>query len=282
MDTTILRGATASASRTCPRIVAVASGKGGVGKTWFSVSLAQCLALRSRPLRVLVLDGDFGLANVDIQLGLLPQCDLKDVVAGRSSLEDSIVRVPVGDALPGGRAVSFDVLPGHSGMPSLSALGAGQIEDLVASVRELYEYDVILFDLCAGIDVTTRRMAARADTTLVLTTEEPTALTDAYAVIKLLTRDRTSLGFESGDVRLVINQTSSYRSGQRIYDSLARACGAFLGQAPALAGMIRRDGRVSDSIRHQALMALRHPNAPSLQDVQRVAEGLLQTMPAVG
>ncbi len=250
-------------------LIAVASGKGGVGKTWLSIILAQSLAARGRS--VLLVDGDLGLANVDIQLGLTPRHDLSAVLSGRLRLEQAIVRHAPAD-LP---AAGFDILPGRSGAASLASLELGLLDRLLRTVRGLAGYDVVLLDLGAGIDPATRHMAACADTLLVISTDEPTALADAYAVLKLQARDRAARVSEAAaDVRLVVNQSTSLASGQRTYDVLARACTTFLGAAPRLAGIVRRDGRVSDAIRRQTTLLIRHPNAPAAEDVGRIADAL--------
>ena len=258
------------------RLIAVASGKGGVGKTWLSITLAQSLAARGR--KVLLVDGDLGLANVDIQLGLTPRHDLAAVLSGRRGLSDVIIRHATQE-LP---AAAFDILPGRSGASSMATLEIGVLGRLLQAIRRLGNYDTVLLDLGAGIDPTMRFMAAAADTLLVVSTDEPTALADAYAVLKLQARDRTARS-EAGsglrpeaaaDVRLVINQSSSLASGRRTYDVLARACGTFLGQTPSLAGIIRRDGRVGDAIRRQTTLLARHPNTPAAEDVARIAAGL--------
>ncbi len=270
VPTTIARPASA-------RLIAVASGKGGVGKTWLSITLAQSLAARGHA--VLLVDGDLGLANVDIQLGLTPRQDLSAVLSGRRRLDEVIVRHAPAD-LP---AMAFDILPGRSGAASLASLELGLLDRLLRTIRGLDGYDVVLLDLGAGIDPATRFMAACADTLLVVSTDEPTALADAYAVLKLQARDRLARGTSSGsipplpsasDVRLVINQSTSLASGRRTYDVLARACTTFLGSAPPLAGIIRRDGRVSDAIRRQTTLLTRHPNAPAAEDVGQIADGL--------
>ena len=265
--------ATAVRRPAAPRMIAVASGKGGVGKTWLSITLAQSLAVRGRT--VLLVDGDLGLANVDIQLGLTPRHDLSAVLSGRLGLHEAILR----HAPPGLPAAAFDILPGRSGAASLASLELGLLDRLLQAVRGLDGYEVVLLDLGAGIDPATRFMAACADTLLVVSTDEPTALADAYAVLKLQVRDRAArgnagLGPVADDVRLVINQSASLVSGRRTYDVLARACTTFLGRAPQLAGVIRRDGRVSDVIRRQTTLLTRHPNAPAADDVGRIADGL--------
>ena len=266
-----------AASVDAGRVIAIASGKGGVGKTWLSITLAHVLAARGA--RVLLFDGDFGLANIDIQLGLTPSRDLSDVAAGRAALSDVITRYTGHD----GNVPEFAILPGRSGASVLSGLDVPALDLLLTELRGLSAYDTILLDLGAGIDRITRRLAAWADTLLVVTTDEPTALTDAYAVLKLHARDRVVLGGDASgggearsaiDARIVINQTSSNTSGERAYATLARACTSFLGRTPPLAGLIRKDPCVSEAIRRQALLASRHPNAQAVQDVERLAERL--------
>ena len=135
------------------RILAIASGKGGVGKTWFAVTLAHAMAKAGR--RVLLFDGDLGLANVDIQLGLLPRHDLAAVMAGRLSLVEAVA--PYG---PGG----FDILAGRSGSGSLATLQPPTLERVLRDLHDARSrYDVILVDLGAGVEWAVRRMTATAD-----------------------------------------------------------------------------------------------------------------------
>ena len=122
----------------------------------------------------------------------------------------------------------------------------------------------------AGLDRGVRRMAAWADLLLVVATDEPTSVTDAYATLKLHAADRPE-----GAARIVVNQAASTAAGQRTYATLARACQAFLKRTPPLAGVVRRDGRVADAIRRQALLLARHPASPAGEDVERIAAGLI-------
>lgn len=242
------------------RCTAVASGKGGVGKTWFSITLAHALSRRGR--RVLLFDADLGLANIDIQLGIAPALDLASVVSGAATLSDAVFHI-----VPGG----FDVLAGRSGSGSLAALDGVALDRLLMQLSAAAaRYDTVLLDLGAGLDRSVRRLAAWADTLLVVVTEEPTSLTDAYATIKLHAMDKPG-----GDSRIVVNQASSPAAGERTAATLVRACTAFLGRSPPLAGTIRRDLHVQDAIRRQTPLLTRHPNCPASQDVERIANALI-------
>jgi flagellar biosynthesis protein FlhG len=243
----------------CANSIAIASGKGGVGKTWFSITLAHALARRGR--RVLLFDGDLGLANVDIQLGLMPEIDLGAVLGGTASLQDSVTSFEAG---------GFTVIPGRSGSGDLSSLAPERLELLLDQLDTLRTgYDHILLDLGAGIGRSVRRMSAWADMLIVLASDEPTSLTDAYATLKLHAADRPG-----GDTRLVVNQASDYGAGERTAGTLVRACTSFLGRAPGVAGTIRRDPRVPDAIRRQALLLDRYPTSPAAADIERIAAQL--------
>jgi flagellar biosynthesis protein FlhG len=244
---------------TSGRTIAVASGKGGVGKTWFAITLAHALAREGQ--RVLLFDADLGLANVDIQLGLAPPEDLGGVLAGRATLADAIVRH--GDG-------GFDIIAGRSGSGAFATLEPAALERILGELgAQVTRYETVLLDLGAGLDTRVRRMSAWADTLLVVATDEPTSLTDAYAVLKLYAADRPQ-----GDPRVVVNQALTHLAGKRTFATLERACLTFLGRAPALAGVVRRDDRVRDAIRRQTLLQRRYPSAPACMDVEVLAGSL--------
>lgn len=237
-------------------IIAVASGKGGVGKTWFSVSLAHALARQGK--NVLLFDGDLGLANVDVQLGLMPKRDLNDVIRGRLSLDKVVERFEEG---------GFDIIAGRSGQASLSALPTQRLIMLRDQLIDLSrEYDAVVIDLGAGVDRTVRMMSAAATRTLLVSTDEPTSLTDAYAFIKL-----GSAAGLSRAVSIVVNQAASVLEGEKTYKTLLKACENFLRLSPPLAGMIRHDPKVKDCIRHQTPLLIRSPNSEAATDVEKIA-----------
>jgi flagellar biosynthesis protein FlhG len=245
---------------TVGRTVAVASGKGGVGKTWLTITLAHALARQGR--RILLFDADLGLANVDIQLGLTPQADLGGVVAGRITMAEATLHHPDG---------GFDIVVGRSGSGALSALDTASLERVLTALRQQSaRYDAVLLDLGAGLDRSVRRMSAWADTLLVVATDEPTSLTDAYAVLKLHAADR-----RDGDTRVLVNLAATRVAGERTFATLQRACMTFLGRSPRLAGVVRRDDRVRDAIRRQTLLLTRHPASPAAADVEATASSLL-------
>ena len=242
------------------KILAVASGKGGVGKTWFSISLAHALARQGR--KVLLLDGDLGLANVDVQLSLMPTHDLSQVVAGQIALSDAVTPYA-----PGG----FDVIAGRSGGVNMAAMPAGRFDDLLTDINELAgQYDHVILDLAAGIDPGVRRLIAEAGTCLIVTTEEPTALTDAYSLVKVIARRQPR-----ANLRLVINMATSAAAGERTYMTLRKACEEFLTLKPPLAGIIRADPHVSQAIRHQVGLFTRSPTCDAAEDVESIGRRLL-------
>ncbi len=241
---------------------AIASGKGGVGKTWFSITLAHALAKSGQ--RVLLFDGDLGLANLDIQLGLMPKHDLSSVVGGRLTLNQAIIDYPEG---------GFDIIAGRSGSGGLANVASSRLQMVGDDLALLSaNYDRVLLDLGAGIERTVRQLAHNAKSCIVLLTDEPTSLTDAYAFIKIMHADRPEI-----DIKIVTNIVNSTREGERTYSTLLKACEGFLKISPPLLGVIRRDTRVREAIRAQTPLLTRFPNCEAAQDVERIADNLFSS-----
>ncbi|MEQ5775195.1 MULTISPECIES: MinD/ParA family protein [unclassified Thalassospira] len=242
-------------------VIAVASGKGGVGKTWFAISLCHALALHE--LKSLLFDGDLGLANIDIQLGLMPKHDLGGVISGRIALRDAITTFENG---------GFDIVAGRSGSGTLANLSASRLQALSDDLLQTGKsYDKVVIDLGAGVDQGVRQMTSLANTVIVLTNGDPTALTDAYAFIKV-----THMARPRADIRVVVNLAKDKKEGEAIYGKLLKACEGFLKISPPLLGVIRADSKVSECIRSQTPLLTRHPNSIAAQDIEAIATRLIE------
>ncbi|MBT3307249.1 MAG: MinD/ParA family protein [Alphaproteobacteria bacterium] len=241
-------------------VIAIASGKGGVGKTWFSITLAHCLARTGA--KTLLFDGDLGLANLDIQLGLTPKHDLGSVVAGRLTLNQAVTHYDEG---------GFDIIAGRSGSGGLISITAGRMKMLSNDLGVLAsDYDRVLIDLGAGVERTVQQLTNGASSVIVIINDEPTSLTDAYAFIKVMQTESPKLKFQ-----IVANAVNSTREGERTYNTLLKACEGFLKISPPLLGVIRRDPKVPGAIRSQTSLITRYPNTEAATDVENIAQKLV-------
>ncbi|HEU5047891.1 MAG TPA: AAA family ATPase [Rickettsiales bacterium] len=241
-------------------IIAIASGKGGVGKTWLAITLSQLIARTGR--KVLLFDGDIGLANVDVQLGLMPQRDLSEVFFNGAKLVDVVTP----------HSPNFDIIAGRSGSGNLSVLPQEKLAMLKNEMLSLSgKYDFVFIDLGAGVEEHVRALAALASRCIVVVTDEPTSLTDAYAFIKLCTAGDTSPFID-----VVVNQSPSLKEGEKTYASLHKACINFLKISPPCLGVIRKDGKVKDAIRHQQSLVARAPHCTAASDAAAITIKLMQ------
>ncbi|MCL2672801.1 MAG: AAA family ATPase [Alphaproteobacteria bacterium] len=246
------------------KIIAVASGKGGVGKTWFAITLAQALSKAGE--KVLLFDGDFGLANVDIQLGLMAKDDLSAVVSNKKTLNQIVTT-----SHNGGFAV-FDVIVGHSGIGSLCGLPASRLQLLIDDMKALAaDYDRVIIDVAAGIEEAVIMLINAAQQCIVVTNDEPTALTDAYALIKTMMLQKSKVAMHA-----VINSASSEKDGMKVYDTLDKSCKHFLKLNVPLLGIIRRDTKVKESIKNQEALLTRYPFTEAAEDVVSIAQKIIR------
>jgi len=250
--------------------IAVISGKGGVGKTVITANMAAALSARGR--RILVVDADLGLANMDILLGVDPPFTMQDVFEGRRPLEDIVLRTKKG----------FDLLPAGSGLPMWASLTTALTENVTSILASLdCRYDALLFDAGAGVGDVVLYFAGLADEILLVATPEPTSMMDAYATIKIIHQlDKRN------EFLLVVNQADpaqSARIGRMVAKHLQGVMSEFLdagaGEIPVkleLVGAIPQDPAIPESIRQRKLLCEIHPQAPSTQLMNELA-GFLNT-----
>ena len=261
-------------------MIAVASGKGGVGKTWFSITLSQALAGLGN--RVLLVDGDLGLANVDVQLAMSPVHDLASVVAGKISLSSAITKYSGGSVAPADGAAAphraqsgFDVLAGRSGSGALDSLNRRQIDRLCDDLtRQALSYDHLIIDMSAGINSHMQPFFSRIGKAVIVVTDDPTSITDAYATIKFLVSLHPEL-----DIQVVVNMADSKTQAEKTFKTVQRACEQFLNFKLKMAGYIVRDKHVPLAIRAQAPLLTRYPQSEAAALVQQIAQTLHSKYP---
>jgi flagellar biosynthesis protein FlhG len=248
------------------KVVAITGGKGGVGKTLVSVNLGAALALAGRG--TMLLDADLGLANVDVLLGLHARLNLEHVINGDCSLEDVIVTASSG----------LKVVPASSGSMAMAMLGRAQHAGLVNAFSQLFEpLDVLLVDTAAGLGDAVVTFSEAAQRVVVVVCDEPASLTDAYGLIKVLSRRQASCRFE-----IVSNMVDSSAQGRALFDKLARVCDRFLNLTPSYLGHVPHDEYLRQAIRRQATVVEAFPSSPSARAFHRLAQTVTGWAPAAG
>jgi len=242
------------------RVVAVTSGKGGVGKTNVTANLAVALAHLGR--RVMVLDADLGLGNLDVLLGLTPSFSLADVLSGQRRLREVLV--------PGPRGIT--VLPAGSGFQNLTALSDHQIRELQSEMDELQEEtDILLIDTGAGIGRNVTSFATMAQDIIVVAAPEPTSLTDAYALMKVLSTQYGERRF-----RLLVSMTRSPTDGRDVYRKLSLVAERFLHISMDFLGSIPFDPRLAEAVCQQRPLVELYPQSKAAQAFLGLAHDLAE------
>jgi len=227
------------------RVLAITSGKGGVGKTNIAANLAICLAASRK--KVLLIDADLSLSNLDVVMDLNSKYNLSHIINGRKSIEEIIHIGPEG----------LEIICGASGLEELANISEFQRQRLLKELSKLQENnDTIVIDTAAGISKSVIGFCLAADHVLVVTTSEATAMTDAYATIKVLVRNRFA-----GRISLIVNMAETVAEGKKTYQQMANVARRFLNAHVYDAGVLVRDERLGSAVRLRKPVVLAYPKA---------------------
>lgn len=240
------------------RVIAITSGKGGVGKTTVSVNLAISMARMGQ--KVLLMDGDLGLANVNVLLGIIPEHNIYEVIKGKKRIQDIILQTNYG----------IDLLAGASGITQLANLDEEQRENFLRGLDDLRGYDILIIDTGAGVGANVIGLVKPADEILIVTTPEPTSITDAYGMIKSIVVNR-----QDKRIKLLVNRVDSAVEAKRVADRLISISSQFLKADVESLGFIFEEEIVQKSIRNQRPYVVVYPGSKSAACVQHIAMRLL-------
>lgn len=244
-----------NSSKKKTKTIAITSGKGGVGKSSLSVSLA--IALAGTGASVTLLDADLGLANINVILGIIPKFNLHHVIKGKKKLKDIIIEVPEG----------IKIIAGASGFHQLANLDQKQRMDFIEAITELDSDDYLIIDTGAGISQNVLSFVLSSDEVIVVTTPEPTAITDAYGMIK-------SIASFSPDkiIKLVVNRAQSVSEGNRVAQRVINIAGQFLNIKVESLGFVYDDISVPKSVRNQKPFIVSYPKTKASSCVNVIAD----------
>jgi len=242
------------------RIITIASGKGGVGKTSLTVNLA--IALSKAGKKVMILDADLGMANVDILFGITPRYTLYDVLQGPMSLKEIIIE--------GFKGVH--IVPGCSGIFEATNIGRTQREQLIHEIEEYArEMDFILIDTGAGISQVVLGFIASADDVVIVVTPEPTSITDGYGIIKILSRFKLHK-----QVHLVVNMANNLQEAQETAKKIEMVAERYLQITIKRLGVLYSDNSVKKSIKEMTPFMIKYPRSQVSQDIAQIAKNILE------
>ena len=261
-DEMFTQGRTVPQSAVSPRVMCFSSGKGGVGKTSMVTNIA--LAMANLGNRVMILDADLGLANVDVILGLSPKYSIKHLFSGEKTLEEILVPGPGG----------IKILPSGSGVPELVNLNEGEKLLLLSEMERLDSPpEVMLIDTAAGIADNVLYFNIAARQRVVIVTPEPTSITDAYALIKVL-----SGRHQIRDFMILVNWVKNEQEARKVFKQLSAVADRFLGMLRLLyIGYIPRDTAISRAVRQQRPALELYPDSKACREFRNVAENILNT-----
>lgn len=243
------------------RVISVTSGKGGVGKSSVAANLATTLGNKGQ--KVLLLDGDFGLANLDILFDLRAKGSIHDVLMGNLELEDILARV----------APNVDIIPASSGILEMTQLGLQEKSRLLELMQRFeHEYDILLIDTGAGISDDVTWLNSSANEIIVVATPEPTSIADAYALIKVLSQRH-----KIKDFKLLVNQARSEAEALRVYQQITNVADKFLHVSIDYLGHIVWDELLSQAIRQRRPIVSAYPGSRAAKNFGSLADTIFRT-----
>jgi flagellar biosynthesis protein FlhG len=246
------------------RVITVTSGKGGVGKTSISVNIA--LQFQAQGKRVVVLDADFGLANVEVMLGIRPRYDLADVVFNDKPIEDVITEGPTG--------IGF--ISGGSGVQDLVNLDKARLQKMIAQLVKLDRlYDIVIIDTGAGIADSVIEFVLSSPEVLLVITPEPTSITDAYSLLKAVNRKK-EFNRDAKSIKVITNRVVDEEDGQEIYDKISIVVSKFLNIQLEYLGYIPYDRRLGSAVLEQKPVILGEPNSEPALRLKAICNTLLE------
>lgn len=246
------------------RVITVTSGKGGVGKTSVSINLAIQFRLQGKS--VIIFDADFGLANIEVMFGAIPKYNLSDLIYRGRDLKDIIVKGPM----------DIGFVSGGSGIANFGDLSKDQILYLVHKIRELESMaDIIIIDTGAGISSTVLDFVVASNEVLLVTTPEPTSITDSYSLLKTLNR-HPEYAKDNMVVKVVANKVTSYEEGINLYNKLDVVVSRFLKINLHFLGIIENDGNMSKSVIQQKPISIIYPNSAAAKNFVQLSDILLE------
>lgn len=251
----IARGQSSNSLRPT-RVIAVTSGKGGVGKTSFAINFA--IALTELGKKVLVFDADLGMANIDVLLNVRPEYDILDVISGDKTIKDIIIDAPGG----------FKFIPGASGLQQLAYLSDSQFNKIISGFNEVGEsFDYVLIDTGAGLSKNVTDFLIASDEVFLITTTEPHAIMDAYSIIKVMTDVKANK-----KINLIINRCESSDEALLVLDKMKNTSRRFLDVDISYLGQIMEDKNVPKSVKAQIPILLSYPDAPASRCIKFIAK----------
>jgi len=243
------------------RAITITSGKGGVGKTNISLNIA--LHLNRLGHKICLFDADLGLANINILLGIQPTYDICDLLSGEQTLADVLIN-----------AQGIDILPGSSGVEELANLEPNKLARLLKELTLLASYDYLLFDTSAGIAQNVIAFCLACPEILVVITPEPTSLTDAYALLKVLNANNYR-----GSIKIVINQCPDIQTAKKVYKRFKDAVSQFVGVPMEALGVIYKDQKVLEAVARQIPFLKLFPESVASKCIKKITERLLANQP---